>query len=54
MPNRVSVSLEHEAASIRQILDASNSLDDANLPRFDRYALGGAYVAVPGAVSPLA
>ena len=53
MPNRVSGSLEDESASIRQILDAGNRLDVANLPRFDRYALGGAYVTVSGAVSAL-
>jgi hypothetical protein len=54
MPNRVIVSIEHEAASIRQILDAGNSLDDDNLPRFKRYALSRAHVAIPGAVSSLA
>src|ERR1700688_5059458 len=53
MPNRVSGSLEDESASIRQILDAGNCLDGANLPRFDRYALGRAYVAVSGAFSAL-
>ena len=53
MQKRVTVSLEHEAASIRQILDAGNCLDGGNLPRFDRYALGRAHLAVSGAVSPL-
>src|SRR5205807_9798236 len=54
MQNRVIVSLEHEPVSIRQILDAGNCLDGANLPRFDRYALGRAYIALSGAVSALA
>src|ERR1700736_1262924 len=53
MPNRVGSSLEDESASIRQILDAGNCLDGANLPRFDRYALSRAYVAVFGAVVAL-
>jgi len=53
MQKRVTVSLEHEDGSIRQILDAGNCLDGGNLPRFDRYALGRAHLAVSGAVSPL-
>ena len=53
MQKRVTVSREHEAASIRQILDAGNCLDGNNLPRFDRYALSRAYLAVSGAVSAL-
>ena len=56
MPNRVSgfTFLNMEAASIRQILDASNSLDGDNLRRLDRSALGRAHLALSGAVSPLA
>src|SRR6266446_3506956 len=53
MQKRVTVSLEHEDGSIRQILDAGNCLDGDNLPWFDRYALGRAHLAVSGAVSPL-
>jgi len=53
MQKRVSSSLEDESASIRQILDAGNSLDGDNLPRFDRYALGRAYIAVFGAAFAL-
>jgi hypothetical protein len=54
MPNRVSVSLEHEAASIRQILDAGNYLDGGNLPRFDRRFVGGAHLAFYRSVFALA
>src|SRR5437588_9060833 len=54
MQKRVSSSLEDESASIRQILDAGISLDGDNLPRFDRYALGRAYIPVFGAGFALA
>lgn len=53
MQKRVTVSLEHEAASIRQILDAGNCLDGDNLSWFNRYALGRAHLAVFGPVSAL-
>src|SRR5438046_9856690 len=53
MQKRVTVSLEHEGGSIRQILDAGNCLDGDNLSRFNRYALCRAHLAVSGAVSPL-
>jgi len=53
MPNRVGSSLEDESASICQILDASNCLDGADLPWFDRYALGRTHVTFSGAVFAL-
>ena len=50
MQKRVTVSLEDESPSIRQILDAGNCLDGNNLPRFDGYALGRTHVTFSGAI----
>jgi len=49
----MAVLLEHEVAPIRQILDASNCLDDADFPRFDRYFISRAHLTVSGAISAL-
>ena len=54
MQNRVTVSVEHEAASIRQILDAGDYLDGADLYGINGHAFSRAHFAFSGSVFALA
>ena len=54
MQNRVIVSVEHEAASIRQILDAGDYLDGADLCGINGRAFSRAHFSFSGSVFQVA